>query len=43
MSLIWKILILFLYGAFKYGPASEPLARHEDALPLPCEIAVQLH
>ena len=29
---------IFQYGAFKCGPASEPLARHKDALPSPWEI-----
>ena len=29
---------LFQYSAFKCGPASEPLAHHEDALPSPWEI-----
>ena len=29
-----------MYGAFKCGPASEPLAHHQDALPSPWGIVV---
>ena len=35
-----KSRTLLQYGAFKCGPASEPLARHEDALLRPWEIVL---
>ena len=33
---------IFLFGAFKCGPAFEPLAHRSDALPSPWEIVAEL-